>query len=243
MMNGIAKSLFVAFTIAVSQIGSGAAAEENPVYPPEFGAQVRQYILDHPEVILEAMELLSAREAASQMAATVAPAFETLLKSGPDLRLGQADAETIIIELFDYRCAICKAMLPTLEAFVADNPSVAIIKKQLPIIAPGSERASRYVLAADNLYGTEISKKLHKALYTTKAPMREEVFEKEAIRLELDHRAIQALTETEAITDLIDANRDIAIALGISGTPAFITARKLKVGAVTADDLSALISQ
>ncbi len=231
-----------ALTSLLSLGGTGLSAQEPTTYPPEFAAQVRQYLLDNPEVILEAMEILSTRQAASEMALIVAPAYDAILNAGPDLRIGREDAETLIIEFFDYRCAVCKAALPTLEAFVADNPNVAFIKKHLPIISPGSERATRYVLAADSLYGTEVSTNLHKALYATKAPMREEVFKGEAERLDLDHAAIQALTQSDAITALIDANRDMAIDLGISGTPAFMSATKLKVGAVSADDLAALIT-
>lgn len=216
---------------------SPASAEEKATYTPEFAEQVRQFLLDNPEVIFEAIEKLEVNRVQDETAALIAPIHASLLTSGPDMRIGSKAAQTIIVEFFDYRCAICKAMVPVIEAFVASNVDVAVVKKHLPVISPGSERAARYVLAADIIYGTEVSQALHEELYGTTAPMRVEVFAAASRKLGLDHDAVQAETQNAMITQIINDNRDMAIELGIAGTPVFIGPAKLKVGSVNVEDL------
>lgn len=54
----------------------------------EFNEKVRQYLLNNPEIILEAMELLGEREAERQMAERVSPVYEELLATDTDLIIG-----------------------------------------------------------------------------------------------------------------------------------------------------------
>lgn len=242
MPNGIHLVRSLQAVLLALVMTSPASAGEKTDYSPEFAAQVRQFLLDNPEVIFEAIENLEARRVQDETAALIAPIHATLLTAGPDMRIGSQEAGTVIVEFFDYRCAICKAMVPVIEEFVTSRSDVAIVKKHLPVLSPGSERAARYVLAADIIYGTEVSQALHDALYGTSAPMREEVFAGVSQDLGLDHQLIQAQTENDAVSKVIDNNRDIAIELGIAGTPVFIGPAKFKVGAVTVDDLLELIA-
>lgn len=206
----------------------------------EFNEKVRNYLLNNPEIILEAMELLGEREAKRQMAERIAPVYEELVTTDTDLVIGNKDAKIKLIEFFDYRCAVCKSVVPTLEAFVKTNPNVAIIKKHLPILTPSSERASRYVLATNVVYGAQSYEEMHKLLYSTRRPLNEATFEKAATELGFDHSKIMAQYDTDAISQIIDTNRDIAIELEIRGTPAFMTSTKLKIGNVDAKTLSEL---
>jgi protein-disulfide isomerase len=206
----------------------------------EFNEKVRNYLLNNPEIILEAMELLGEREAERQMAERVAPVYKELVTTDTDLVIGNKDAKIKLIEFFDYRCAVCKSVVPTLESFVEANPDVAVIKKHLPILTPSSERASRYVLATNMIYGSESYGQMHKALYATRRPLNEATFEKVSGELNLDHTKIMEKYDADEITQIIDTNRDIAIELEIRGTPAFLTATKLKIGNVDLKNLSEL---
>lgn len=206
----------------------------------EFNEKVRNYLLNNPEIILEAMELLGEREAERQMAERVSPVYEDLLATDTDLIIGNQNAKIKLIEFFDYRCAVCKSVVPTLEAFVKANPDVAIIKKHLPILTPSSERASRYTLATNMVYGSENYDAMHKYLYKTRRPLNEATFEKAANELGFDHTKIMAQYDADVITQIIITNRDIAIELEIRGTPAFLTPTKLKIGNVDQKVLSEL---
>ncbi len=206
----------------------------------EFNEKVRQYLLNNPEIILEAMELLGEREAERQMAERVSPVYDELIATDTDLIIGNQNAKIKLIEFFDYRCAVCKSVAPTLETFVKANPDVAIIKKHMPILTPSSERASRYTLATNIVYGAENYGAMHKYLYETSRPLNEATFEKAANELGFDHTKIMAQYDADVITQIINSNRDIAINLEIRGTPAFLTPAKLKIGQVDEKVLSEL---
>lgn len=213
----------------------------NSLTDEELNEKIRNYLLNNPEIIIEAMELLGAQEADRQMAKRVAPVYEELLTTDADLVIGNRNADIKLIEFFDYRCAVCKSVVPTLEEFVKLHPSIVIIKKHLPILTPASERASRYALATNMVYGSESYGQMHKLLYATRRPLNEATFEKASIELGLDHSKIMSQYNADTITQVINSNRDIAIELEIRGTPAFLSSTKLKIGNVDNEELAELL--
>ena len=118
---------------------AGAAAQ---AHEADIDAHIRSYILTHPEIILEAMDILATREKAAAVAAQVAE-HPYLFTDAPRLGMGAPDGSVRVVEFFDYRCAPCKAMHPKLQALVAETPELRIEIRQLPILSPGSERAAR----------------------------------------------------------------------------------------------------
>jgi protein-disulfide isomerase len=205
-----------------------------------FGEKVRQYLLENPQVILEAMELLAVRQHETATRDLIAPYVVDLFDSEMDLRMGSADAPRIIVEFFDYNCAVCRANVPAMRAFIAARPDVAIVKKHLPILTPGSERVARFVLATRKVYGSGIYSELHTALYAKVGPSNLSRLSNYARDLGLDADKIIAEMQDEGISAIIDRHRTIAIALQVVGTPTFATRDKLHVGAVTPEILAEL---
>jgi protein-disulfide isomerase len=225
-------------------LGSGAAlmycsplcAETDEV----FGEKVRQYLLENPEVILEAMDLLAAQQQQTITRDLIAPYVTDLFETEMDLRVGAADAPRVIIEFFDYNCAVCRANVPVMRSFIETHPDVAIVKKHLPILTPGSERVARFALAARKVYGSDTYSELHSALYATVGPSNLSRLSKYARDLGLDADKIVAEMQDEGISAIIDRHRSIAIALQVVGTPTFATRDKIHVGAVTPEILAEL---
>lgn len=213
---------------------------DSPAEDAAFGERVRQYLLQNPEVILEAMEVLSAQQDAIATRALLAPHLPVLFGTEMDLRLGAADAPRVLLEFFDYNCAVCRANTPVIEAFVAANPEVAFVKKHLPILSPGSERAVRFVLATRKVYGATAYRDLHTDLYERIGPTSLNRLKKLAQNQSLDPSLIIAHMEDADISVIIEQHRDIAIALNVAGTPTFVTLGGLHVGAVTAEILTHL---
>lgn len=218
-------------------LGSSIAAANPAESNAEFGEKVRAYLLENPQVILEVMDLLAAQQEDLATRALLAPHVSTLFETEMDLRMGSTDATRIIVEFFDYNCAVCKANMPAMETFIATNPDVAIVKKHLPILSPGSERAVRFVLAARTAYGSDVYADLHDAIYAQVGPLNLVRLESHARDLGLDPAAILAGMQDEAISALIDQNRTIAIDLKVIGTPTFVSPQSLHVGTVTSDIL------
>lgn len=226
--------------VVALMLGSSMAIASPADSDAVFGEKVRAYLLENPQVILEVMDLLAAQQDADATRALIAPHIQTLFDTEMDLRMGSPDAARTIVELFDYNCAVCKANMPAMAAFIAANPDVAIVKKHLPILSPGSERAVRYVLSARNAYGAAVYADLHDAIYAQLGPLSLVRLDSYARDLGLDPVVIQAGMQDATITARIDQNRTIAIDLNVIGTPTFVSRDSLHVGAVTSDILMGL---
>ncbi|MGB1389813.1 MAG: DsbA family protein [Paracoccaceae bacterium] len=207
-----------------------------PAHEPDFDARIRDYILNNPEIIVEALEVLSQREAQTALVRKLTQ-FPDLFTRAPVLGLGDPAAPVRVVELFDYRCTPCKAAHPQLKALVAANPQLRIEMRHLPILSPGSERAARFALAVLELYGPDRYAAVHARLWTQKGPLNTAGFAQIAEQEALDIGAVEAAMDAPWINDRINANRDLAIALDIRGTPAFISQNSVAVGA---SDLRAL---
>lgn len=149
-----AVALVLEYTVAIA----GPNEEE-----AEFGEKVRTYLLENPEIILEVMDLLAAQQEERTTRDLIAPYVPALFEM--DLRIGPSDVSRGIIKFFDYNCAVGKADDPVMQTFIAANPDVAIVKKHLPILSPGSERAVRFVLATRRVYDGDAYTALHEAIY------------------------------------------------------------------------------
>lgn len=237
-----ASSLKVAFLTVAFGIAALSQSHAGTLSDEEFGEKVKQYLLANPHIIIEAMEKLGAEQQADQMAQTLAPIHSDLLATDNDLVIGAKDAPIQVIEFFDYRCVVCRAMVPTLKTFVADNPNIMFVKKHLPILSPASERTTRYVLATNRIYGAKAYNDLHNVLYAQRGPLTLDRFAEDASELGLDHDKIVQGMNAPFITEIIDRHRNIAIDLQIVGTPAFMTASQLKVGTATDAELADLVA-
>lgn len=202
-----------------------------------FEERVRNYILNNPEVILEALEILSERDAQLATARKVA-VFPELFTDATSLGEGNAEAQLQVIKFFDYRCAPCRAVHPALVDFVATHPQVRIEMRHLPILSPGSERAARFALATQATYGDKMYRAVHDRLWELQGSLNSVGFRRISDELKLDFAKIEKAMEREDITQRIDYNRNAAIALEILGTPAFVTKNNVVFGSTDIDVLS-----
>ena len=126
-------------------------------------ALVRATILDHPEILPEAMDKLQARETASRLA-PLRGAIETPF---PGAVLGNPAGKVTLVEFTDFACTYCRSSVPDVEALLSANPDLRVVVRQLPIIAPESEPAARMGLAAaaQGKYAA-----FHKAMFTGERP-------------------------------------------------------------------------
>lgn len=204
----------------------------------EFEERLRAYILSHPDIILEAMEILSEREARAQQTARIAQ-YPDLFSEPHSLGLGPADAPITVIEFFDYKCAPCKALHAPLKAALAGHPELRVEMRHLPILSPGSERAARFALAVKHLAGQEKYEATHAALWSLHRPLQETAFAEIAAEQGLDWARHRVEMDSDAITSRIARNRQIAGDLGLRGTPAFVTPTSVQIGGTDAEALVA----
>lgn len=194
---------------------------------------VRAYILDHPEVLPEAMERLHRRDAESRLA----PMRAEVEKPFPGAILGNPQGRVTLVEFTDFACGYCRQSVKAIEALVAANPDLRVVVRELPIIAPESEDAARMALAAaaQGKYPA-----YHAAMFAGERPSASSIAAA-ATAAGLDLATARAALARADVTAELQRNLEIARELGINGTPAWIIGGRIINGAVPAADLQSAI--
>lgn len=211
--------------------------------PDEFGQRVRDYLLKHPEVILEAVQLLQDRQQAAQAdqvkQVIVARSGEIFLDPASPVG-GNPNGDVTLVEFFDYNCHYCRGVAPTVAAVLQADPGVRLVYKEFPILGASSDVAARSALAA---YRQGKYALLHDALMQLPQPFSEESVLATAATLGLDVERLKRDMADPAVAEAIGRNSELAAALGITGTPAFVIAGQVIPGSVDRPTLEGLIAQ
>ncbi|WP_304168838.1 DsbA family protein [Phenylobacterium aquaticum] len=199
-----------------------------------FGEKVRGYLLAHPEVIEEAIVALNAKKQAD--AANLAKASLTTqkkaLEADPRDFVANPGGQITVVEFFDYRCGYCKLSAPEVVKIIQQNPDVRFVFKEFPIFGAESDLAAKIALTSA---GKAKGVQLYQAWMAEKA-LDDAAIDRHLAALGIDPTAAKAAGESPAIAKQLADTRDLAKALNIEGTPAFIVGDRMIPGA----DLPAL---
>ena len=209
-----------------------------------FGARVRAYLLENPEVIMEAVGLLQQREdaAASQAdEAMVAAQLEALINDGFSWVGGNPDGDITVVEFMDYRCGYCKKAFPEVESLLTADGNIRFIVKEFPILGEQSVLGSQFAIAAHIVAGDDAYKAVHDTLMNFNGEITVDTLRDLAAGLDLDGDAILAKLDDPEVVRRITANRELGQALNISGTPTFVVQNQMVRGYVPEDQLQQLI--
>src|SRR6478736_621880 len=205
--------------------GRGTAAIE---------ATVHDYILDHPEILPEAMHRLEMRDSAKAIAAyrrDIEAPFAGAWAGNPQ-------GNVTLVMFTDYSCGYCRASAPDVQKLLAQDPQLKVVWREIPILGPDSETAARTALAAAK-QGRYLA--FHQAMFAGRAdqPRIDAVIREvglDAGRLATDEAGADVRHE-------IAANLALAGRLGVSGTPAFVVGDQILSGAVGYDALVKAIAE
>jgi protein-disulfide isomerase len=232
---------------AVTASRAGAApldlTDMSPSDRAAFGEQVRGYLMEHPEVIMEVIQELEKRRSAAAEETDkqlVAEHADRLLDDGYSWVGGNPDGDVTLVEFLDYRCGYCKKAQPEVQALLAQDPNIRLVVKEFPILGPDSVIAGRMALAA---LETDKSKfgALHDALMGYKGNLTEQVAYRLAAEAGYDAEALRTLASSDKIDERVQQNYQLAQALGINGTPGFVIGNEIIRGYLPADELKAAV--
>lgn len=204
---------------------------------------VHDYLIRNPQVIREAMQALQAQERAQQDVqdkAVIAQNAAALFNDPDSVVGGNANGAITIVEFFDYRCGYCRRVSPVVAEMLARNQDVRIVYKEFPILGEGSVVGARAALAA-RAQGRYHD--LHGALMRAEGPLNESRVLSIASAAGLDAQRLSADMNDPAVTATIERNHELARALGISGTPAFIIGDRIVRGAPSPQQLNAMVAE
>ncbi len=195
---------------------------------------VHDYIIEHPEVIEEALVRLSqqadARDAAAKRKA-ITDNMDAIYSSDSDFSIGPEDAPVTLVEFFDYRCGYCKRSLDyTLGLPEQYDGQVRVVFKEFPILSAESEKASLAALAAgqQGKYA-----EMHRELMSmdNSTGFDPEDIDDAAKRAGVDIEKMRADMQSVRLQKVVADNKSLARKIGVDGTPAFFVGEKHVPGA------------
>lgn len=211
-----------------------------------FRAEIRAFLLDNPEVLIEAFDILDQNQAlatAQAEAEIITANADALFASPYDYIGGNPEGDVTLVEFLDYRCGYCKRAFPEIEAMLEADGNIRFVVKEFPILGDASLLASRYAIAAKIGLGDEAYRALHDAMLQMRGEISEASLQATAEDLALDHAAIVAEINNPQIDATIATNYELARALNISGTPTFVLEGGLLRGALPRAQIEAAIAQ
>ena len=206
----------------------------------EFGTQVREYLLQNPEVILEAINILEQRNAAAEAVADqelVAANADDLFNDGYSWVGGNPDGDITLVEFMDYRCGYCRRAVPEVDALLAEDGNIRLIIKEFPILGEASMISSRFAVATKHVAGADAYKQVHDALLEFTGEPNEVTLRRISDGLGLETDDIIAAMDSDAVSKEITQTRELAQRMRISGTPSFVLGTELLRGYLPADQM------
>ncbi|UPH70664.1 DsbA family protein [Abyssibius alkaniclasticus] len=235
-------------TLSLCLFGLNANAQNFSDMTPDqrtaFGEAVRSYLLENPEVVMEAVAILQEREsqAAVNNDRELALRYQSQLNDdGYSFVGGNPDGTINLVEFIDYRCGYCRRAHAEVRALVAANDDIRYVIKEFPILGEDSVVASRAALAVLVNDGEEVYYKMNDLLMTFEGPYNDATLEDMALEAGADPVRMAELMNTPLITDMIANNRALAQRIQITGTPTFVFGNQMVRGYVSPDVMNALL--
>ena len=211
-----------------------------------FGEAVRAYLLENPEVIMEAVAVLERRDAAAQVAndaALVSTNYSEIFEDPMSHVGGNPDGDVTFVEFVDYKCGYCRKAFPELQALLEADGNIRLVLKEFPILGEESLLGARYAVSAKLIGGDEAYGPLHDAMMTMRGNITADSLVALADDLGLDGAAYLDGMSDPQVDAVIAANHDLASRLQISGTPTFVIGEQLVRGYVPLEAMADLVAE
>jgi len=240
MLRPILTALFLTATPALAfDIEAMSDAERE-----SFRDEIRAYLLENPEVLMEAIGVLEQRNAEQQATADsdlIAGLSDEIFDDGVSWVGGNPDGDVVLVEFMDYRCSYCRRAYDEVNQLIEIDGNIRFIVKEFPILGPDSLASSRFAIATRNVAGDAAYEVVHDALMTMRGAVNDDALARIAEDAGLDPAPILAAMNDEAVNEELRANRGLAEKLAINGTPTFVMEDAMLRGYVPLDQMLMLI--
>jgi protein-disulfide isomerase len=226
--------------IAGTALAAPAAAQSfQPAQKGEIEQIVKDYLLKNPEVLRDALTELDRRQKAEEAAARARILGDVngpLFASKQHAVLGNPNGKTVMIEFFDYNCGYCKRAVDDLAKLMKENPDLKVILKEFPVLGPNSVEAHKIAAAAREQLGPKYWD-FHQKLMATRGQIGKAQALAVAKELGADIAKVEKDAEGADVGNGLNETMMVADALNLSGTPVYVLADDVIIGAVGYDKL------
>ena len=224
--------LLLAFGFAIEPVQALSAEDRR-----QIDKQIEDYFMRNPEKLEQALENMQAfmeDRTNRQQAEALLQNADKLYRDEADYTMGPQNAPITIVEFFDYNCGYCKRSFAPLMEVLEENKDVRLVFKEYPILGEPSYLASSTALAINDKmkYLT-----YHSKLMTHSGRVSQAVVEKILGELKLPPQKLQADARSDKYVLQLAETRQLADAIGVNGTPAFVINGQLFPGALNKAEL------
>jgi protein-disulfide isomerase len=231
------KTLVTGSMLALALFSAAPAVALDEQQKKELGAFIRQYLIENPEVLIEAQNALEAKQQSKRVEQSmkgIADNRQQIFSSPTDITLGNPKGDVTVVEFFDYNCGYCKRALSDMDDILAKDKNIRFILKEFPILGPDSLAAHR-VANAVRLLAPEKYAQFHRTLLGREEHASEATAVAVAVSLGLDEAAIRRSMTEKPNDDIVRQAYQLANSIGITGTPTYILGDEAVFGAVGSD--------
>ena len=211
-----------------------------------FRAEVRAFLLDNPEVLIEVMNELESRDqaaAAERDKQMLAQNGDVIFNDPASWVGGNPEGDSTVVEFLDYRCGYCRKAWQEVDQLVEGDGNIRFVVKEFPILGEQSVLSSRFAIAVLQLHGGEAYKKAHDALLSLRADTTPEALERVATDLGLDPAPIMDRMNAPEVTKVIEDNHKLAQMMEVSGTPTFVVGGTMVRGYVPLEAMQQIVDE
>jgi len=238
--------LALAYEITHCWKSSALAQDAAPATPPSvqnpiLEQAIHDYIIAHPEVIIESLQRAKAKAERRESALIKSriTAFRKQLVDDPNAPvLGNPKGDVTLVEFFDYRYPYCRQVEPWLQTLMQQDHGVRLVQKEFPILGPASVYAAQLALAA---WKQGRHAQFHSAMMAKRGNIDDAVILQVAQSAGLDMDRIKIDMNSVDVVSEIQQSMEIAKSLGLSGTPGFIVGTELVPGATDLATFHAMV--
>lgn len=241
--NSFLKRVFLVFALFALPAPL-TAAEFNDTQKEELGKIIRDYLINNPEVLEEAMRALEQRRETARLAnqKRAIKAQSALIFSSPrQAVLGNPNGDVTLVEFFDYNCGFCRRAMGDLLTLLENDKNLKVVIKEWPVLGQESVEAARVSIALTNV-APEKYLEFHQKLLTGRGRVNGAKALAVANSVGVDMDKLQAAMKDAEVVATLEEVNGIATGLGLTGTPSYVVGDTVVGGAVGAEELARTVA-
>jgi len=234
---GLAMALSVALPAQAQTFNDGQKDQIRSI--------IRDYLLQNPEVLQEAMVELEKKQKDAEKAAQMAAMKDysgALVNSPRNIVVGNPQGDVTLVEFFDYNCGYCKRAMADVREMMKADPKLRVVLRDFPVLGPDSVEASLVAIAAKNQLKPDKYWEFHQKLLDGRGRVGKEKAIAVAKEFGADPAKLEKDMQSAEVRGAIEETMRIGDALKLQGTPAFVVGDEIIFGAVGEAPLKAAVA-
>jgi protein-disulfide isomerase len=240
-MSLFSKSLLTASAVAIAAslafVQPAAALDDQQ--KKEFGDFIKEYLIAHPEVMLDVQAALDKKQEEARLEQSnkaISGNKDLIFNAKYDMTIGNPKGDVTVVEFFDYNCGYCRHALSDMDTLLKNDKNIRFVLKEFPILGPESVAASK-VSDAFRKLAPEKYAEFHHTLLGSDGRATEDSAMEVATSLGVSESAIRQEMAKSPDDASVKETYQLATNLGLTGTPSYVIGNEAVSGAIGLDAL------